>query len=158
MVMRMGGLDVEQTLARLAALQPQILGAVVERRAKRPDGGPTRLQEFALLAIRDRRGMQVSELSALLETSAATTSQLLTAMEERGWLRREMLPEDRRRHQVTLTAAGAEMVQQMERRRRERFARVLGELSGEERAQFVALAGRLVEIVTRGFASAGEVL
>jgi DNA-binding MarR family transcriptional regulator len=142
-------IDVDETIAQLTALHGQVLGALVERRRQHPEGCPTRLQEFALLAIRDRGAMQVSELGTLLETSGATTSQLLGAMEERGWLRREILPEDRRRHQVTLTLAGRDVVARMEQRRRERFARVLAELTGQERAQLVAIAKRLVEILPR---------
>ena len=153
----MNQLGVEETLTQLSELHGRMLGAFIERRRQRPEGGPTRLQEFALLAIRDRGGMQVSELVSLLEISPATTSQLLTSMEEKGWLQREMLPADRRRHQVTLTDGGRTLMAQMEARRRERFARVLGELTGEERAQVVSLAKRLVEIVSRSSDAPGEV-
>ncbi len=156
--MRVSGLGVEETLEQLTALHRQVLGAFLERRRQRPDGGPTRLQEFALLAIRDRGGMQVSELVGLLEISSATTSQLLTAMEEKGWLQREILPQDRRRHQVVLTDAGRGVVHQMEARRRARLERLLSQLTAEERAQFVALVRRLVEVAARGMDLPGEVL
>lgn len=143
----MNGLGVEETIEQLVVLHGQLLGALIERRQQRPAGSPTRLQEFALLALRDRGGMQVSEVVSLLEISPATTSQLLSVMEGKGWLQRDILPADRRRHQVTLTAAGRALVAEMETRRRERFARVLAELTALERADFVHLAKRLVEIL-----------
>jgi DNA-binding MarR family transcriptional regulator len=152
-----GGPTVAETVAELTSLHREMLGAVVERRRGHPPGGPTRLQEFALLAIRDRGGMGVSELGTLLEISSATTSQLLGAMERRGWLQREMLAADRRRHRVSLTAAGEELVRGLEQRRRERLARLLAAFSGEERGQLITLARRLLEILRRS-ENPGEVL
>jgi DNA-binding MarR family transcriptional regulator len=142
-------LTVEATIAQLTALHRQTLAVLLERRRQRPAGDPTRLQEFALLAIRDRGAMQVSELASLLEIAPATTSQLVTTMEDKGWVRRALLPADRRRHEVTLTAAGREVVAQLEARHRERLARVLAELTPEERAQLVAIARRLAAILAR---------
>lgn len=152
----MAGLSVDDTLARLSAVHGRMLGAFVERRRLRADGGPTRLQEFALRAIRDSGGMQVSGLAALLEITPATTSQLLSAMEEKGWLAREILPADRRRHQVTLTAEGRQVVAQCEARRHERLRTLLGELGPEERLQAVRLAERFVEILSRHGDAPGE--
>lgn len=143
------GLGVDDTIEQLTALRRDTLNVFVERRRQRPDGAPTRIQEHVLLAIRDRGRLQVSEVASLLGIAPATTSQLLTAMEEKGWLQRSILPQDRRRHQVTLTSAGQEVVQQLESRRRERFARLLAELSAEERAQLVTLAHRVVELIAR---------
>ncbi len=145
----MSGPTVAEAVAELTALHGELLGAVVERRRGRPAGGPTRLQEFALLAIRDHGGMGVSELSTLLEISPATTSQLLGLMERRGWLRREMLPADRRRHRVSVTESGDEVVRGLERRRRERLALLLAAFNDQERAQLLALAHRLLEILRR---------
>ncbi len=142
-------MTVEETLKKLMLLQARMLGALVERRQQRPPGAPTRLQEFVLRAIADRKGMQVSDLVTLLDISPATTSQLLSAMEQKGWLERTILPEDRRRHLVALTEAGQVTVQQREAKRLERFARVLAELTPTERVQLVALAERLVEIASR---------
>ena len=152
----MAGLSVDDTLARLSAVHGRLLGAFVERRRARPEGRPTRLQEFALRAIHDSGSMQVSGLSALLDITPATTSQLLTAMEEKGWLAREMLPEDRRRHQVALTAEGRHVVAQCEARRCERLRALLRELAPEERLQAVHLAERFVEILSRHGDAPGE--
>ena len=143
------GLSVDATIERLTALRRDTLNVFVERRRQRSEGAPTRIQEHVLLAIRERGALQVSEVAALLGIAAATTSQLLTAMEEKGWLQRGILPQDRRRHQVTLTPPGQELVQQMEGRRRDRFARLLAEMSPEERAQLIAVANRVVELLAR---------
>lgn len=140
------GLSVEETIEALAALRQETMGLFVERRAQRPEGLPTRLQEHLLLAIRAHGGLQVSEVGAMLGVAPPTTSQLLTAMEQKGWLERAIMPEDRRRHQVTLTPTGHALVRQLEQRRREGLARLLRALEPEERAQCVTLARRLAAL------------
>ena len=141
--MNSAALSVEETIDALMALRQETLGLFIERRVQRPDGLPTRLQEHLLFTVRARGGLRVSEVAAMLGTAPATTSQLLTAMEQKGWLERAMLPEDRRRHRVALTPAGERLVTQIESRRRERLTAVLAALSGEERAQLIGLARRL---------------
>lgn len=143
----MTGLSLEEAVAQLGALQRRAFDLFVERRRPRPDGQPTRLQTHVLLAIREKGGLQVSEIARLLEVSPATTSQLLTAMEEKGWLERTLVPNDRRRHRVGLTPAGEGVVREIEARRKERAAAVLAALSAEERAQLVTMAHRLVETI-----------
>lgn len=152
--MLMSCLNADDTVAQLAALQAEMLRAFVERRRQRQEGDPTRLQEFALRAIRDKDGLQVSALASLLEISAPTASQLLTVLEERGWVGREILPEDRRRHQITITAEGREMLREVDTRRRQRFAQVLTQLTAQERADLVRIARRVLEVVRD---SSGEV-
>lgn len=142
-------LGVDETIERLAHLRRNSLNLFVERRQQRPEGAPTRIQEHVLLALRDGGALQVSEIAALLGVAAATTSQMLSAMEEKGWLQRGMLPQDRRRHQATLTPAGRDLVQQMEARRRKRFAQLLAQMSPEERARLVAMANRVVDLLAR---------
>ena len=145
----MNGLTVEDTIEQLAALQRDTLSVFVERRPKRAEGQPTRLQTHVLFAVRARGTLQVSEVATLLEIAPATTSQLLTVMENKGWLQRGILPEDRRRHQVSLTPAGVDLLRRMEARRRAQFAPLLAEMSPEERAQLVALARRVVQMLAR---------
>jgi|GEM_PF-4381665 len=143
------GISVEETIEALTALQRQTLNVWVERRPKRAEGQPTRLQLHVLLAVRQRGALQVSEVAALLEIAPATTSQLLSAMEEKGWLQREILPRDRRRHQVSLTAAGRDLLDRLESRRRNAFAPLLAEMTAEERADLVAMARRVVDMLRR---------
>ncbi len=143
------GPGVDEAIAELAALRQQLLGAFVERRHRRPAGLPTRLQEYLLCMVHDRGVMPVSDVAPLLDVAPATASQLLTAVEERGWLERAIVAGDRRRHRVALTAAGLALVERMEVRRRERLAAVLAEFSGEERAQLIALARRVAGVLAR---------
>jgi len=145
------GLSIEETVERIAALERRSLNLLVERRRDRPAGVPTRLQAHVLLAARERGALPVSEVALLLEIAPATASQLLTAIEERGWLQRGIVAHDRRRHEVTVTPAGLQVLQQVEERRRARLARLLTELSAQEREQLVGLAERLAGLLSRSW-------
>ena len=143
----MNSLSVAETVERLAALQRRAMAALIERRRQWAEGLPTHLQERVLFATRERGTLPVSEVAELLDVAGATASQLLTVMEGRGWLRRAMVPEDRRRHEISLTEAGTGIVAEIEARRRQRLAVLLASLSGAERAQLVALAQRLADVL-----------
>ena len=143
----MSGVTVAEAVRELGALQRRTLDLFIERRHLREEGQPTRLQGHVLRAICEKRAMEVSAIARLLEVSPATTSQLLTTMEEKGWLERTLVPNDRRRHRVVLTPAGEAVVRDLETRRTERITAVLAALSAEERAHLVALARRVVDLL-----------
>jgi DNA-binding MarR family transcriptional regulator len=146
----MSSLGVDEALSACVALRQATVNLFMERRRQRPAGQPTRLQAHVLSAIADRGGLLVSEVADLLEIAPATTSRLLSAMEQRGWLTRAVLDEDRRRRRVELTAQGRGVVAEMEARRQAWFRHVLVQLSAEERGQLVTLARRVAMIAAQG--------
>jgi DNA-binding MarR family transcriptional regulator len=143
--------EVDEALSRLFALERQVFHFFVERRKGLPSGmdHPTRLQMHVLAAILDRGGMYVSEVADLLGTGIPAASQLLGSLEARGWCRREMSVADRRRHRVTVSPAGQELVQAGRRRRREQLAALLGALTPKEREQLVGLAERMAQLASQ---------
>jgi DNA-binding MarR family transcriptional regulator len=89
--------------------------------------GPTSQRDLAL-----RLGIDPSDLVARLD-----------GIEELGWAQRRRDPADRRRHSVTITAAGRAAHRRLERRMRELNEDFTAELSAEEQAVLVDLLGRL---------------
>lgn len=143
----MSELSVSQALDELLVLRSLIFAVTVERRPARPAGEPTRLQRHLLSAISERGALAMSEIVAFLEAGPATASQLISALESRGWVVRSLDPTDRRRHSVALTPLGEGVLQRARTDRRSRLRRVLERLTGTERAQLVALTRRLAEVV-----------
>jgi len=89
--------------------------------------GISPLQAFAMFSI--AQGVdQPSGLALVLDASPPGVSQLLSGLEERGWLRRELDPEDKRKVRILLTAEGKAVLEQMRLRwrevSRERYARL----------------------------------
>lgn len=106
--------------------------------------GVSPMQAFALRSI--AQGIdQPSGLVQIMEASPSGVSQLLAGLEERGWVRRELDPNNKRKVRVLLTKGGKTFLEQMNQRwreiSRERFAR----LDAEEIAMLIRSFRRLLD-------------
>jgi DNA-binding MarR family transcriptional regulator len=96
-------------------------------------------QFFVLGLLFDHGPLGQSELGSALGTDPSILVTLLNPLEERGWLRRERDPADRRRHLVTLTADGRRGFEQADAAQREAESALLTGLDDDGRAQLRAL-------------------
>ena len=71
---------------------------------------------------------------------------IIKTLEERGWLARALDVRDRRRHVLSVTDLGRQILDQAEHRDRERLERLLARLTPEERGDLVRLTQRIVAI------------
>jgi len=84
------------------------------------------------------------ELGSYLGLEKSTVSRLVDALVDKGWVEKERDPGNRRYRTVGLTAAGAEAAARVSKAVRQRHARMLASLTGEERrALAVALPALL---------------
>src|SRR5690349_10145493 len=89
----------------LAAVAP-LVSRWMERLLARHDPSLTVTQYLVLRAIA-REDVSGSELARRAGVSAPAVSQLLAGLDDAGLIAREALADDRRRHALTLSAAGA---------------------------------------------------
>jgi DNA-binding MarR family transcriptional regulator len=66
-------------------------------------------QFWTLIALRETPGLSQAELAERVRADAPTVSRTLTALLDRGLVRTEPDPEDRRRSRALLTPAGAKL-------------------------------------------------
>src|SRR5690242_3591348 len=66
-------------------------------------------QFWTLIALRETPGLSQAELAGRVRADAPTMSRTLTALLDRGLVRTESDPEDRRRSRALLTPAGAKL-------------------------------------------------
>ena len=93
-------------------------------------------RQFYLLGLLHDRGPTAqSELGQLLDTDPSILVTMLNPLEDRGWISRERDPADRRRHAVTLTAAGERHLTTAAAAQREAEDALLAGLDEGERAQ-----------------------
>jgi DNA-binding MarR family transcriptional regulator len=98
--------NVEQLAARLLALMPRFADwAAASLRAKRDEGDPSFRQLVVLFQIRQGVTSPVA-LASRLGISRAVVTGLLDRLEQRGLVRREADPTDRRRLRLVVTPAG----------------------------------------------------
>ena len=121
------------------------------------DYGITRREWRVLSCLADVEGVQSSELAVRALLDRARTSRAITSLADKGLLRREPRPSDRREVCVFLTDEGRRVYGEVFPRIAAIQRELLSPLSDEERQQFSAHLMRLQASATR-LCSGGELL
>jgi DNA-binding MarR family transcriptional regulator len=106
----------------------------------------TALQFAILQALVDEPGADQITVAQRVALDAATSGSVIMRLEERGWLRREPSPTDKRRKLLWLTDEGVKMAQDMKKPAKKVQQRLLEALSEPEQVQFVAMLKRISSI------------
>ncbi len=125
----------------LAAVAP-LATRWIELLLARHDPPLTVPQYLALRAI-SRERISASELARRTGVSGPAVSQLLAALADGGLIERQAAAEDRRRHQLALTPAGAQAFSSAEALLRERLGELLAELPRPEADALARLLPRV---------------
>lgn len=139
------------TRAVARALRDAVRGVIVAHAslddARRPCGTPLPLPHaWALLLLRERGPMRVSELAEELSIDRTNVSRLCARMEDAGDLSRTEQPGDKRAWRLVLTRKGLRAAAAVEASSTAHFADVLGRLDtrpGELVAALEALAAAM---------------
>ena len=94
-----------------------------------------KMRVLAVLSVLD--GVNVHDLSVYTVTEASTISRTLDGMEEAGLIRKDVSPTDSRIREVSLTADGAKLFQEMWPHMRDAYAAMFKGVSAEELDGFV---------------------
>jgi DNA-binding MarR family transcriptional regulator len=104
------------------------------------------LPQYAILAALDEFGPSSQQaLAWRLELDKSNVVKLLDGLERAGLAERGPSAADRRRHEVSITTAGRELVERAGAAAARRQDELLGVLSAQERAQLKALMRRVVD-------------
>jgi DNA-binding MarR family transcriptional regulator len=106
-----------------------------DRRAK--SIGLTRSQWWVLVHLYRRDGLVQAELAEILEIERPTLGRLLDRLENKGWLRRQADPKDRRVKRVYLTDEVKPAMKSLRRIAADLRQQVLEGLNKDEREQLV---------------------
>jgi DNA-binding MarR family transcriptional regulator len=114
----------------LVAVAEQSLGAAAEE---------TTLAQYRALVVLASHGPQrVVDLARALHVTPPTAGRMCDRLVRKGLVRRHRARADRREVQVTITAAGRDVVDQATARRRELLAEILGQLPDRRQAAVAA--------------------
>jgi DNA-binding MarR family transcriptional regulator len=103
---------------------------------------------FHLLTIISQQPRTLSELAALQGVSLPTMSNSISAMVERGWVRRTAPTRDRRVVIIEITTTGKSAVERVGRSAEAHLADVLAPLDGASRKRLQAGLGVLRKVFT----------
>ena len=99
----------------------------------------TSLQFAIMQTLVDEPGSDQITIAQRVALDAATSGSIIMRLEERGWLRREASPTDKRRKLLWLTPEGEKHAMDMKKYAKKVQLRLLSNLSDTERVQFVVL-------------------
>jgi DNA-binding MarR family transcriptional regulator len=123
------------TIAELAAhLRPALLRLTRVVRNQRVDMSVTLTQLSAMGTLFKHGPMSAGELAALERVQPPSMTKVLANLEERGLVRRDVHPSDRRQAVIAITPAGEALLDSERRSRDAWLTKRLGTLSAEERA------------------------
>ncbi|MCS7295225.1 MAG: MarR family transcriptional regulator [Chloroflexota bacterium] len=107
--------------------------------------GLTVTQLRLLFHLYEREGMSNAELAEAMYVTRPSISALLDRLERRGFIRREISPDDRRGIRIFLEPAGREAVTSLRPAIRRYVADLIAELSDDEVAAIARSLERLVQ-------------
>lgn len=123
------------TIADLASqLRPALLRLTRIIRNQRVDMSVTLTQLSAMATLRSSGPMSAGELAACERVQPPSMTKVLANLEERGLVRRDVHPKDRRQVVLAITPAGEELLESERRSRDAWLTRRLGTLTPDERA------------------------
>jgi DNA-binding MarR family transcriptional regulator len=134
------------TIAELASqLRPALLRLTRVVRNQRVDMSVTLTQLSAMATLRKSGPMSAGELASCERVQPPSMTKVLANLEERGLVRREVHPTDRRQAVIQITAAGEELLDSERRSRDAWLSKQLATLSADERA----LVQRVIPIMEK---------
>jgi DNA-binding MarR family transcriptional regulator len=123
------------TIAELASqLRPALLRLTRLVRNQRVDMSVTLTQLSAMATLRKSGPMSAGELAGCERVQPPSMTKVLANLEERGLVRREVHPKDRRQAVIEITPAGEALLDDERRSRDAWLSKQLAMLSAEERA------------------------
>jgi DNA-binding MarR family transcriptional regulator len=123
------------TIAELAShLRPALLRLTRVVRNQRVDMSVTLTQLSAMGTLYKHGPMSAGELAACERVQPPSMTKVLANLEERGLVRRDVHPSDRRQVVLAITPAGVELLDSERRSRDAWLTRRLATLSADERA------------------------
>ncbi len=100
---------------------------------------------FTIAATDDPR---VRPLADALQLDLAYTSRVLGTLEDAGLIERTIDPDDRRRRAVALTAAGRDVLDEIEHRSNARMLAIVDHLNGEDTDRLLAAMDTIRSLLT----------
>jgi len=118
------------------------------------------LVKLARIARDNPQGLRVSELASAFNVTASGVTQLVTALEEKGYVGRSMDPDDRRAVRVSLTPSGFRLAESLKAAMDSIFTGLVEHLGHDKSRRLMALLADVTryfeQLETRDASEPGE--
>ena len=146
--------DLKRQLVAQLVESSRLLRNYIDHRAK--SHGSTRAQWIVLFRLREQEGLSQVDLADVLELQPISLVRLLDRLVEHGLLERQHDPRDRRANRLFLTAAGRQLVDDLDSLRDSIAQTVLQDVSSEA-IQTTLETLRAIKDRIKGLAEPGDV-
>ena len=89
----------------------------------------------------------ITEMSDEIHVTKSAISQMLSAMERKGYIKREIDPSDRRKIIVTLTPEGKAIAEEMKGYTDNAFSEMVSRFGESNTEQFISLINKLADVI-----------
>ncbi|MBN1913112.1 MAG: MarR family transcriptional regulator [Candidatus Omnitrophica bacterium] len=146
----MGNLSVLKFADEMSRVMPQLLRGFSRRQADEISKGKITLPQFLILDLLDKGGaLKMTALSLFMEVTTAAMTGLVERLVKCGYVKRAFDPGDRRIIKIELSKKGAELVRKISQQRRQMIIKIFGQISEEERANYLNILLRIRDILNK---------
>lgn len=136
---------------KFVKLVPQIARKTIRREAGELASGHITLPQFLILNILEEDDeLRMTDIARTLGVSTAAATGIVERMVKSGYARRRYEPSDRRIIKIKLNPKGRELVQRINKRKKQNIVEIFGKLSSQDRENFLKILMRIQEIVSGG--------
>lgn len=100
-----------------------------------------------LLSKRKDKPVTITEISEKIQISKPAVSQIINALEDKGFVNRVYTKTDRRVVYVEITEKGTEAIEEAVKKRNEKINELLKQLGEEDAESFIRLLGKIANIL-----------
>jgi DNA-binding MarR family transcriptional regulator len=147
----MGEISIHEFADKMNEVMPVTIKEFSRRQANELYKGKITLQQFLVLEFLHRHGeSKMKDLADFLHISTAAMTGIGDRLVRDGYAVRIDDPEDRRITRVKLTAKGDNLVKKISHQRREMVVDIFGQLSGQDRRDYLRILMQVKDILLKG--------
>ena len=142
-------MDVEKFSKRMIELMPQCIRGFSRHEHNYLSRGEITMPQFWVLECLSKcEGRLMSEIADFLGVSRPAATGLIDRLITQKLVRRHAIPDDRRTVKISITPRGREIVKSVWDQKRRTLVKVFSQLSARDRAEYIQIFERVVEILS----------
>ena len=136
----MSDLTLSEFADRIEEVVPAVMKGFAKMQTNELFKGKITLPQFFILSHLCKQGeSKMSELADVMDVTTAAVTGIVDRLVRYGYIMRFYDPKDRRVINIKLTAKGSNMVQKINRQRKQITSEVFGRISKEERNNYLSI-------------------
>jgi DNA-binding MarR family transcriptional regulator len=135
-------------IEKIEDVMPVVMKGIAKMHTNELSKGKITLPQFFVLSHLYKHGeSKMNELAKVMDVTTAAATGIVDRLVRCGYLARSYDPKDRRVINISLTQKGSEVVKRISRQRRESTSEIFGQISSEERNNYLSVMLHIRDIL-----------